>query len=575
MAFTLKINSVTRSARQGTLSIDFVANGADTMTCEVVSTDASFRPSVGHTIELLDGSTAVFGGKITLVSESGLSGPTDGIISRVEASGYSGLMNTTIVGFNWATGWWGPSSYSSESLKSRLTNIVDAEFVYPMAVTVDSGMATGPTVEATSYYARYFSDVLNDLSLETGYVWRVSPDAKIGFYEPASTAAPFNVSSGSNQVGDIAVESSKQDYANVVVVKYGGDRVLEKTDTFTGDGATTSFELTYTLVSSVTVGRGYVINNGAYETLSLVGEGATWEYDPSDNTITRTSAPASSAAISITYDAQFPAYVYGTYDSGEILSNGYAVGLILTRDDVTDYATAKAIANAETLIRQSALKTIRYTTFTSGLRPGQTQTITVSERDLSSYDVVITAVTATNDVGANRLRYSVTAVTDGGLLETWRDTIAGWSGGGQASAVGGPGVVTSLGPQPSYTAHAYGDFTFSVNSGSVTVASGDFTACRSKKDGKDLHIKGTLVTMTTTGSPTAIRMTLPPGYTAAGTDSMGKIKWTEDGFSTQYAGDCFARVSGNYLEFKKSDGSAFAAVTNLLGIVFDIHVEIA
>lgn len=73
--------------------------------------------------------------------------------------------------------------------------------------------------------------------------------------------------------------------------------VHEVTDHFSGNGVTTTFPLTFQLVlAGGVLGRGYVTyNNGGgpvNETLSYVGGGGTWEYDPSVDTIHRaTGAP--------------------------------------------------------------------------------------------------------------------------------------------------------------------------------------------------------------------------------------------------------------------------------------------
>jgi hypothetical protein len=217
-------------------------------------------------------------------------------------------------------------------------------------------------------------------------------------------------------------------------------------ESFTGDGVTTAFPLNYQVDRHV----GYVSHAGNNETLGAPGEGATWAYDPATNTLTRSSAPTAGAAISITFDGTLSTSAIASSPS-EIAARGYHEKAIKI-DSIPSAEAAQARANAELVIALAARQTVKYKTYSTGLRVGQAQTITVPRRDVDATGV-ITDITI-RDV-KDRLIREVTVTIDPtqtNLGKGWRDTYKKWSG----DTAGGNSMTPATVPTTTTPAPAVG-----------------------------------------------------------------------------------------------------------------------
>jgi hypothetical protein len=272
---------------------------------------------------------------------------------------------------------------------------------------------------------------VRQLSEITGYTSEIDYSKTWRMTSPASTAAPYDITTANRKaIGDIRVEDSEQDYANRILVKAGTSVVIEKTDTFTGDGVTDDFVLTYQSIGPLAM-RGYITNGGVFETL---GVGATWSYDTATNTLTRNSgAPTNLNSIIVRYDVQFPITV-AVDDTAEQTARGYIVERVIEEPNIYDIATATVIGQAALDAAVGDARTAYYTTGEAGIiKPGQTQTITVAERDLSGTWTV--SEVRTRNVAGNLVRRDVTAV-EGTLPRTtvYRGVLRSWLGSGTQSS---------------------------------------------------------------------------------------------------------------------------------------------
>lgn len=459
MSLTVTIGGVTRGIQAGTLRIAKPVNSRPTLGVDVVSLTASWRPTVGQEIIVTNGSTVEFGGYISTLTERGVGEqPITPIRTSITAEDYNDLASRRLV----------VASRSSETLKVRAQWLVDT-YLDDYGVSLDAGQATGPTLDAQDFGYQTVAEILNGMAALAGdwVVW-IDSTKKLKLYDPSGVSAPFNIAVGDGHVdGDIVVEPSVSKAANYVIVKAGENAVVEKTDTFTGNGSTTAFTLTYPFVS----GRGYVTNAGVYETL---GTDATWSYSASTNQITRTSAPASPNAIVIVYDAQFP--VFASADGGAAAADRR--DLMLPRPDVYDMTVAQAIADAELSRLNATSQTIKYRTRTAGLQPGQTQTIVNSYRNINAAHV-LTEVEVV-DLNGMALAWDVTAISAGPLL-TWRASDAT-----VAPSTGQGGVGLAVVTQSTGTAGDV-DLLRLVGQSSYTPSAADTTALIPSTMGAPIH----------------------------------------------------------------------------------------
>lgn len=428
MALVLTIAGSTKSLREGSLRITESTNGRNTMQFQVVSVSGTYRPSLRDEVVLTEGGTRIFGGYIDSAREMGLLAADWGSISHACAAiDYNALADRKIV----------TETIPSGTLKAALQVLDD--YLTDFSVSLDAGQVTGPTLPDLNFQNRTLASCLNEIAALTDYVWEIDYNKVFRMKSPAATAAAYSVTDANRKaIGDISVEPTQEDYANTVVV-LGGEGQREVTETFTGNGVTTAFTLTY----QHALNRGYVTNGGVFETL---GTGATWDISTTGgvSTLTRTSAPANGNTIEITYTAQFP-YV-ARADTGPAAAD--VVERIIAYPETFDATVLQSLATTLVARLSATRRVVKYSTLETSPHPGQTQTITIADRNLST-TCLITDVQVV-DMGGNRLRRDVTAIEGTVYTGSWTDTIEGWSGGGSASSVSSVSGVFVLTPSGTY-----------------------------------------------------------------------------------------------------------------------------
>jgi hypothetical protein len=417
---TVTIAGVLTPIKKGTIDISEISNGRNTFTCDVVSIGGALRYDVDDEVVVWLNNVRAFAGTIDKTIERGAGdlGIAD-LFIRVNVNDFNSLADRRFI----------QTTFAGGTLKSMLTTMVT--YLSTFGVTLHPSQVNGPTLAALTYDYKQATEILNDWATLSGYVWEIDYDKQLQMYNPGTVSAPFDVTTANRRaIGDVQVEhNAKESYANRIILRYGSNQLVEKSDDFTGDGVATSFTLTYTPVARAdpyTAFYGYVTNNAVNETL---GVGANWTFNTGTNAITDTTgAPTNGNPINIKYLVQFPetVIVNDTASQPPILER------FIEEPDVFDVAVATALANAELAKALEQLTTVRYTTRGVGIKPGQTQTITIAARNINA-TYLITDVRSHDDAD-NKLRRYVTAVQGTTLRPTWRETYKQWSGVGSATA---------------------------------------------------------------------------------------------------------------------------------------------
>lgn len=358
--------------------------------------------------------TILFAGEITKAPKAGLGGYSVAAMDvKIAAVDYMGWIEKKVVTL----------SRASESLTARLSAINTATLSGD-GVTIGSAQDTGPTLVARDYDHAPLQQVINDLVVETGgRVFTISPLLEATMLAPSSQAAPFDLEDpdvDDNTVGDVVVDDVTRDYANRVWLPIGSGKTVEVTESFTGDGATDTWDLTYTSVSN----RGYVTANGNFETLDRLGT-AQWTINSSNQLVRNAGNLTNTHVVTVVHDAEFPMWITAE-NTTEQTAHGVREKTLPARTDIYEAAVGQALADAaldEAVIDQQVIK---YPTHTDGLEVGMEQTFDIADRGLSTQTATITELSI-RDLGPTLLRYDVTAIT-GGRLRTWQQTFQQWGG---------------------------------------------------------------------------------------------------------------------------------------------------
>jgi hypothetical protein len=459
--YTISIGGVSKELRPG-WRISETANGRALLRCAVLSRNATYRPALDAEVLITENGVRIFGGHVNTPSEAGLGGKgVRAIETQISAVDFNALADRRYVidgGFPAGT-----------TLISALTSIVGMLAAY--GVTLDAAQVTGPALPLLVHRLRSITSILDEISVITGYLWRIDYDKKLRMFLPGALSAPFTLTTASRLAeGDIAVEPSRTDYANRVYVE-AGTGTSEVTVTMTGNGTQTVFPLTYRVFTH----RGYITVAGVNET---IGSPGPWTLDTTviPHTMTRSTAPANLAAISMTYIAQFP-YIAQANDVTEQATNGLWEA-VYAAPDVFDALVATNLAQGYLNRTVVTTQTVTYQTRQLGLHPGQTQTITVSERNaLGTYlitDVVtqhqsagwvLRTITATGGMQYRGSRRDAFQRVFGGGAHApgTGTTVLMTSGGGAAHGTGTAGTLAKWA-----TTSTLGDSAFTESGGAFT-----------------------------------------------------------------------------------------------------------
>jgi hypothetical protein len=448
MAVSLYIGGVQKAYRVGSLSRSATINGRTTLTFDVRSNDGTYRPARDEEVRLYRDATLIAAGLVQKPTEKGVLGDKTGdypaISTRVSAVDFNHYAERRAVVLTIGEG---------TTLGAALAQLV--VFLAQYGVTLDPAQPTGPALPALEYEYVNCGEVLNEWATLTGkdgavpYAWRISDTKVLSMKQPASVPAPFNITEANKfAIGDVTVEETTDQFANRIILKVPEHTEVGRTESWVGDGVTTTFQLTY----EVTWSQGYVVqelSETQREELGLPGDEAspTWTYDPEANTLTNNDgAPAAGTPINYTFNGVFKGFAIAE-DGASISRRGLTERVIKYTEKVQQNETAQTLADAALAKALQIPQTIRYVTRQHGLEPGMSQTIQSTKRNLNVTATITEVVT--KDRGTDGLEYAVTAVSGTEPKDRWRDVYKHWSriGTGASTDVAPviPSTITTAG----------------------------------------------------------------------------------------------------------------------------------
>ena len=414
MAAVLSIAGTVRPTLLRTWKVDATASGRDTLTCDVPSDDASYRPALDDEILFIEGfgtstsSLMIAAGAQSATVQAGLpmvAGDRIRIYSTANANDWLETAITTYSGTTLtfdADNWNGSGTRASWVIGRRVFGgaitsptergsggfpiapivtkieaqdfnaLVDRRYItasIPIGtlkaallvvepylttygVSLDPAQVNGPTLPALEYSRSKAADVMMELATLSGYLWEIDYDKILRMRAPGTISAPFNLAAGDgNTMGDITVTPSRRAAGTV------------------------------------------------YANRVIVAAGTP----------------------------EVPIIVQAPLAASEPTAEQTAHGLwevAISAPGIFDATLAQALADAYLLQRTPTPKILTYSTLRAGLAPGQTQTINLPLRNVNN--VFILTDVNRSSYGATAIRSDVTALEGAIYQPGWRNLYQQW-----------------------------------------------------------------------------------------------------------------------------------------------------
>jgi hypothetical protein len=398
------------------------------------------RFSLGDLVFVTENGVRIFGGYVTGLRERGFSGPNgDDLVVEIQATSYEINAQRRVITETFSGG--SPTGTVQDALETLV-----ADYYGDVGVTLHPDQQTGPVLPVLTF-ERVRGDQVNAAIAESvGYLISIDFENQLRAWAPGDIPAPDDYDEDVNPellTGDIEVEKQFQNgYANKVILVGEGIVVPDHVDSFVGDGAEDTFDLTYKILGPFpytadgAVGYGVVRYTADNSTESIGGldspVGFFWEYDPVALTIRRrAAAPGNAVAFTIQYHGLFEPSATAE-DAGEIAQYGlweHVEHVTTVSDDTSAQELADAIL-AQKLASKSEIATL----YTRGLgfHPGQMMGIESPLRELTG-SFLITQVDTSSEAGGQRLVRKITAAKSENNDHDWRKVIQQWSQGSTAT----------------------------------------------------------------------------------------------------------------------------------------------
>lgn len=112
-------------------------------------------------------------------------------------------------------------------------------------ITLDAAMSTGVDIESPVFKDVTLREALDYIATITGDIWRITPGDEFQFFVPGEKTTFDITAANKRSVGPITWTRDFSRYVNDVRLSFGGDAVVRKVDTITGDGSTNNWPLLY------------------------------------------------------------------------------------------------------------------------------------------------------------------------------------------------------------------------------------------------------------------------------------------------------------------------------------------
>lgn len=324
-------------------------------------TGQTYAPAINSIVEVFDGATKIFGGRILSVKNT-----IEGDISnyQIMCKDYTAELDRILV----------TDSFSSTTVGDIIEYIIDN---YTSGITyanVDCDVAVAKIVFNKMPISKCFSE----LAKLVNFNWYIDYDKDIHFFVKNTEPAPFNITDTGDDVipESIELENDLSQLRNVVIIR-GGDKVASntRTKTHTGDGVQKTFNTDYKFDEKPTVTVNSVAQTVGTENLDTTGFDCYWDYN--QKYIRFDTAPADTLAIEIEGYPLIP-IIAQVEDLASISTYG-RFEFAKTDKTIKSSDEAKLYGEAQLNAYANSIREGSFRSYTSGLISGQTIGITLTD----------------------------------------------------------------------------------------------------------------------------------------------------------------------------------------------------
>lgn len=368
MALVLKINNTDYSSQvvRDSLEIEqILTSQVDTAHFQYRKYGSrSYVPVIGDDVTVFDGSTKIFGGTVTGITEESLSNPA-GVVYSIEVTDYTFQLDSKLVS----------KSYTNQTVQQIIQDLVS---------TFASGFTTTNVVCSFSVSKIVFNQIsistcIKRLADVVRYDWYVDESKDVHFFAKYTNTAPYNLTDTS---GNYVNESLQRrvdgtQIANVVKVRGGEYDGATYTDKITVNGSNSkSFKLPYKF-SGLTI----KVNNVSKTVgVDFVDDFTTKDvlYNYEERTFRFNSNLADGDVIEFSGNPKTPVLAIAS-DAASISRYG-AKEKIIRDNTIEDLNVARKRAQAEIQAYKDELSYSSFQTYASGLKAGMVINLNSSKR---------------------------------------------------------------------------------------------------------------------------------------------------------------------------------------------------
>lgn len=325
-------------------------------------TGQTYSPTVGEEVEVFDDSEKIFGGKILSITNS-----IEGDIANysIVCKDYTADLDRLLV----------TDSFTGTTVGAIIEYIIDN---YTTGITY-ANVACTVAVTKIVFNKMQISKCFSELASLVNYNWYIDYEKDVHFFAKNSEASPFNITNTSTDIiaDSLQLENDLSQLRNVVIIR-GGDKVATNTrdKTHTGDGVQKTFNTDYQFASLPTVTVNGVAQTVGVENLDSEDDfDCIWDYN--QKYVRFKTAPADTLPIVLTGNPLIP-IIAQVEDLASVSTYG-RFEFAKTDKTIKSSEEAKLYGEAQLNAYGKSIREGGFRTYSSGLKSGQTITITLSE----------------------------------------------------------------------------------------------------------------------------------------------------------------------------------------------------